>query len=209
MIKIYHVPNSRSLRVIWLMEEMEEPYDVEQIAFPPDDAFRKLSPTASVPTIVDGDIVMGESVAILQYLTGRRLQKSLELKITVGPNPDPAAYAEHLQYLHLGEASLMVPLVHLWITRTRAPQGQQSNFTTELCERQLTSRLGAVETRLADGRAWITGEHFTIADISVGYALVFAHTHGLDALLGPQLVAYQERIQARPAYQRAAGVGPR
>ena len=209
MIKIYHVPNSRSLRVIWLMEELEEPYAVEQIAFPPDDAFRKLSPTASVPTIVDGDIVMGESIAILQYLTGRRLQQSLDLKITVGPIPDPAAYAEHLQFLHLGEASLMVPLVHLGITRWRAPEGQQSNFTTELCERQLTSRLGAVEARLADGRTWVTGEHFTIADISVGYALGFARWRSLDALLGPQAAAYLERIQARPAYQRAAGVGPR
>ena len=107
MIKIFHVPHSRSVRVIWLMEELQEPYELETIAFPTDDAFRSLSPTASVPTIVDGDIVMGESIAILQYLTGRRLQKSMEMKITVGPNPDPAAYAEHLQFLHLGEASLM------------------------------------------------------------------------------------------------------
>jgi glutathione S-transferase len=209
MIKIYHVPNARSLRVIWLMEEMEEPYEVEQITFPLDDAYRKLSPTASVPTIVDGDIVMGESIAILQYLTGRRLQKSLELNITVGPNPDPAAYAEHLQFLHMGEASLMVPLVYLGLTRWRAPAGQQSNFTTELCEHQLSSRLAVVEARLADGRSWITGENFTIADISVGYAMGFARARKLDALLGPRAAAYLDRIQARPAYLRAAGVGPR
>ena len=204
MIKIYHVPNSRSMRVIWLMEELEEPYDVETIAFPPDDAFRALSPTASVPTIVDGDIVMGESIAILQYLTGRRLQKSLELKITVGPNPDPAAYAEHLQFLHLGESSLMAPLAILGVTRRRGPADQQSNFTTELCERRLTSRMQALEQRLADGRTWITGEDFTIADISVGSALAFARWCELDSLIGPQASAYLDRLQARPAYQRAA-----
>jgi len=192
------------MRVIWLMEEMEEPYEVETVVFPLNENFRKLSPTASVPTIVDGDIIMSESIAILQYLTGRRLQKSLELKITVGPNPDPAAYAEHLQFLHMGEASLMVPLVHLWITRRRAPEGQQSNFTTELCERNLNSRLGAVEARLTDGRPWITGEHFTIADISVGYALGFARANEFGNLLGPQTAAYVDRIQARPAWGRTS-----
>ena len=203
MIKIYHVPHSRSVRVIWLMEEMDEPYELENVNFPLDDAYRKLSPTASVPCIVDGDIVMGESIAILQYLTGRRLQKSLELKITVGPNPDPAAYAEHLQFLHLGEASLMVPLVDLWIARTRAPEGQQSNFSTQVCESRLGNRLAALEARLGDGRQWITGADFTIADISVGYALGFARANDLDKLFGPATVAYLDRIQARPAYQRA------
>lgn len=201
MINIYHVPHSRSLRIIWLMEELEEPYELETVSFPLDDSYRKFSPTASVPCIVDGDIVMGESIAILQYLTGRRLQQSLDLKITVGPNPDPAAYAEHLQFLHLGEASLMVPLVNLWITRTRAPQ--PTNFTTEVCEHQLGSRLGALEARLGDGRNWITGGDFTIADISVGYALGFARANDLDSLFGPRTAAYLDRIEARPAYQRA------
>jgi len=203
MIKIYHVPNSRSLRVVWLMEELGEAYEVERVAFPPDDAFRAISPTGSIPTIVDGDVVMGESLAILQYLTGRRLQASMEMKITVGPNPNPAAYAEHLQFLHLGEASLMTPLAILARTQRTAPEGQRANFTTELCGTLLKRRLGVVETRLADGRTWLTGEDFTIADISVGYALGFARLRQMDALLGPLTMAYLDRIQARPAYQRA------
>ena len=204
MIKIFHVPNSRSMRVVWLLEELEEPYDVETVAFPLDNAFRSMSPTASVPAIVDGDIVMGESIAILQYLTGRRLQKSLELKITVGPNPDPAAYAEHLQLLHMGESSLMAPLALLGVTRRRAPADQQSNFTTDLCEQRLAARMDALEKRLADGRTWVTGEDFTIADISVGYALGYARWCGLDSLISPRASAYLDRVQARPAYQRAA-----
>lgn len=205
MIKIYHVPNSRSCRVIWLMEELEEPYELETVTFPLDDAFRALSPTASVPAIVDGDIVMGESIGILQYLTGRRLQKSMEMKITVGPNPDPAAYAEHLQFLHLGESSLMAPLAILGVTRRRGPADQQENFTAALCEQRLATRMDALEKRLTDGRTWITGEDFTIADISVGYALGFARWCELDSVIGPQASAYLDRVQARPAYQRAAG----
>ena len=204
MIKIFHVPNTRSLRVIWLMEELEEPYEVETVSFPLDENFRALSPTASIPTIVDGDIVMGESIAILQYLTGRRLQKSMEMKITVGPNPDPAAYAEHLQFLHMGESSLMAQLANLGVTKRRAPADQQTNFTADLIEQRLARRMGALEEKLADGRTWITGENFTIADISVASALVFAREFGLDSLIGPQASAYLVRVQARPAYQRAA-----
>jgi len=204
MIKIYHVPHSRSLRVVWLMEELGEAYEVARVAYPPDDAFRAISPTGSIPTIVDGDIVMGESLAILQYLTGRRIQQTLAAGLTVGPNPDPAAYAEHLQFLHLGEASLMTPLAILARTQRTAPEGQTSNFTTELCGTLLKNRLGVVEARLADGRTWLTGETFTIADISVGYALGFARLRQMDALLGPLTTAYLDRIQARPAYQRAA-----
>jgi glutathione S-transferase len=207
MIKIFHVPNTRSLRVIWLMEELEEPYELETVTFPLDDTLRAKFPTASIPTIVDGDIVMGESIAILQYLTGRRLQKSLELKITVGPNPDPAAYAEHLQYLHMGESSLLAPLALLVVTRKRAPADQKSNFTTELCEQRLAKRMEALEKGLGDGRTWITGEDFTIADISVASALAFARWSRLDALLGPRASAYLDRVQARPAYQRTAGRG--
>ena len=82
MIKIFHVPNTRSLRVIWLMEELEEPYEVETVSFPLDENFRALSPTASIPTIVDGDIVMGESIAILQYdsaITPMSVSKKLKL----------------------------------------------------------------------------------------------------------------------------------
>ncbi len=147
MIKIYHVPNSRSLRVVWLMEELGEAYEVERVAFPPDAAFRAVNPTGSIPAIVDGDIVMGESLAILQYLTGRRLQQSMEMKITVGPNPDPAAYAEHLQFLHLGEASLMMPLDDSVQNPPHGAGGREaSKFTTELASRCSNGRLGVIET---------------------------------------------------------------
>ena len=204
MIKIYHVSWVRSLRIIWLMEELGEPYDVETISFPPDEAFLAISPTGTLPTIVDGDIVMGESIAILQYLTGRRLQKSMELGLTVGPNPDPAAYAEHLQFLHLGEASLAAPLVLALRTQRLAPDDQKTNFTSGLCRDLFRRRLAVVDKQLGDGRPYLTGERLTIADISVGYALHLAQSRGAEALLTPPTLAYLERLRARPAFQRAA-----
>jgi glutathione S-transferase len=203
MIKIYHLDYARSLRIVWLMEELGEPYELETVALPLDDSFRAKSPTGSLPAIVDGDIVMGESIAILQYLTGRRLQRSLELGLTVGPNPDPAAYAEHLQFLHLGEASLATPLAYVLRTQRLAPEEQKTNFTVELCRETCRRRLAVVERRLGDGRPYLTGAHLTIADISVGYALHLADTRGGEALLVPATRAYLERLRARPAFQRA------
>jgi glutathione S-transferase len=204
MIRIYHASMARSLRILWLMEELGEPYELETVVFPLDAAFRARSPTGSVPTIVDGDIVMGESIAILQYLTGRRLQKSMELGLTVGPNPDPAAYAEHLQFLHLGEASLAAPLSLALRTQRLAPDDQKANFTAELCRDVFRRRLAVVDQHLGDGRAYLTGERLTIADISVGYALHLAQSRGAEALLTPRTLAYLERLRARPAFQRAA-----
>jgi glutathione S-transferase len=206
MIKVYHVPMARSVRVLWLLEELGEPYEKVVIAYPPDEAFRTFTGLPAVPAIDDDGIVMGESIAILQYLTGRRLQRSLELALTVGPNPDPAAYAEHLQFLHLGEASLMTPLSLYARTLRMAPETERSNFTSEECARRFKTRVQVVEDRLADGRPHLTGEAFTIADISVGYALAFARFRELDELIPPRTAGYLDRVQARPAYRRAIAV---
>lgn len=204
MIKIYHARITRSLRVVWLMEELGEAYELEVTSFPLGEDFLAISPTGTLPTIVDGDIVMGESIAILQYLTGRRLQKSLDLGLTVGPQPDPAAYAEHLQFLHMGEASLAQPLGFALRTLRFAPEDQKANFTANLCRDAFCRRLAAVDRRLGDGRPYLTGERLTIADISVGYALDLARARGAEAWLTPTSLSYVERLGARPAFQRAA-----
>ena len=202
MIKIYHFPGSRSLRVVWLMEELGEPYEIERISFPPDAAFRAKNPEGTLPFIEDDGISMAESLAILQYITGRRLPKSYAL--TVGPNPDPAAYAAHLQLLHLGEASLAAPLAAIFATRMRAPEGEKENITTSICAEGFGRRLAVVEARLKDGRTYLMGDQFTIADISIGYALGFAELLGLGNRVAENVRSYYARLTARPAYQKAA-----
>lgn len=204
MIKIYHVPRSRSLRVVWLMEELGEPYEVERVPIPFDAAFVAKNPQGSVPFIEDDGVVMAESIAILQYITGMRLgsRPPGAPTFTVGPRPDPKAYAEHLQLLHLGEASLAIFATLIAATRRLAPEGARENFTTELCAKRFAQRLRAVEQRLADGRAHLTGDQFTIADISVGFALGVAEAQGLAM---PELIRnYYGRLTERPAYHRAA-----
>jgi glutathione S-transferase len=207
MIKIYHLPRfGRSIRVIWLMEELGEPYEVVQAPWPLDEDFKARTGVLAIPTVVDGEVVMGESIAILQYLTGRRIQKSLELGLTVGPNPDPAAYAEHLNWLHFGEASLMVHAAMFSRIRRLADEAEKTGYGASACETILKTRLAALERHLADGRPHLTGEVFTIADISVGYALAYARLRELDGMFGPKTRAYLERVTARPGYQVADAV---
>ena len=202
MIKVYHFPQSRSLRVVWLMEELGEPYEIERVSFPLDAAFLARNPQGTLPFIEDDGIAMAESIAILQYITGRRLPASFA--VTVGPNPDPAAYAAHLQFLHLGEASLTAALAPIFVTRMRAGEGEKENVTTRICADTFARRLRVVDKRLEDGRSYLLGEKFTIADISVGYALGFAEFLGLGDRMPESVRAYRARLTARPAYQRAA-----
>jgi glutathione S-transferase len=208
MITIYHVPHSRSLRVVWLMEELGEEYRVERVSFPTPAAYRAVSPLGTVPAIEDdsvpGGIRMTESIAILQYLTGRRLVAGDETAraLTVGPLPDPAAYAEHLNLLHFGEADLSAICTGLFRGRMAArAAGTEAPDPPNRIDR-LAGRLAFLEDKLADGREWITGASFTIADISIGYALGFAAFLGLDGMFGPGVAAYWQRLRARPALQR-------
>lgn len=209
MITIYHVPHSRSLRVVWLMEELGEAYRLETIAFPPPAEYRAVSPLGTVPAIEDdsvpGGVRMTESIAILQYLTARRLAAGEDAAkaLTVGPLPDPAAYAEHLNLLHFGESDFTGACTGIFRGRLAAKAaGREASDPQNRLDR-LASRLAYVEDRLADGREWITGARFTIADISVGYAVGFAAFMRLEALFGSNVAAYWQRLQARPALQRA------
>ncbi len=207
MITIYHVPNSRSQRIVWLMEEMGEPYRLETFGIPVPESFLEVNPLGSVPTITDDDadspITMFESLAILQYLTGRRLVAKDEVAtgLTTGPLPDPAAYAEHLQFLHFGEADLATPIGTIF--RTRVFTGEQSNNTIEDQLGQLAKRLGFLDQHLSDGRQWVTGDRFTIADISIGYAFLLAEFTECEITLPPRVESYWQRLTARPGYKRS------
>lgn len=200
MITIYHVPNSRSFRVVWLMEELGEEYRLETMGIPLPEEFKQINPLGCVPAITDDGIRMFESLAILQYITGRRIPESLS--ITTGPSPDPAAYAEHLQFLHFGEADLATPIGAIF--RTRIFSGEKSNATITDQLGLVARRLAFLDDHLSDGREWVTGAKFTIADISIGYAFVLADFTKVEIELPGHVAAYRDRLQARPAFQRAA-----
>jgi glutathione S-transferase len=197
MLTIYHVPRTRSLRVIWLCEEMGVPYEVKTEVFgQPSPEFLEANPLGAFPGIRDGDVLMGESTAIMQYVTETYGPTKLALK------PGHPRFADYLQFVTFGEASLAAYMNPVLATLFGAPEGQKENFTVEAAKGMFIRRLGAVEKKLEKGD-YLAGD-FTAADISVGYALGLGEGFGLGERYSAPIKAYFERLKVRPAFQAAA-----
>lgn len=200
MIKVFHAPRSRSTRVVWMCEEMGLPYEVEPASLmAPSEAFLKASPARTLPAMVDGDVVITESIAILQYLGTKYGPTPLV------PQPQDANYADYLQFLVLGEASLAAGLTPLVRARFMAPDDQKENWTLTNNADTFIRQLSLVERQLAAG-PYMAGDAFTAADISVGYALGFGQFLGLDERYPAPVADYAKRLAAREAYQRMSAV---
>lgn len=204
MIEVWHAPRTRSVRLLWALEEMGLDYELMACSFrDPTPEFLAVNPALTIPVLRDGDAVITESIAALQYLGGRYGPTPL----VVGP--DEPGFAEYLQFLILGEAGLAAPLNALIGTAFMAPEDQKRNFTTGVVVSGFVRRLKLVEERLAPGRDYLAADRFTFADISVTWTLGVA----LNPLLGiegkvPELLkAYHARMTDRPAYKRAVAVG--
>ena len=198
MLKIFHAPGTRSLRVIWLVEEMGLAYDlVEETFGRASPELIAANPARALPAIVDGDVSMSESVAIMQYLLARHGPTPL------APSADSPNFPAYLQYLIYGEASLSAFLNPLIGTKFMAPDDQKDNFTATVCRTVFKRRVAALVGRLTTS-LHLAGEDFTAADISVGYALGLAEQVDLAGDYPAPVADYWARLKLRPAYQRAA-----
>ena len=202
MVTIYHAPNARSLRVLWVLEEMGVKADVRSLPFPPrrlQPDYLSVNPAGTVPAMVDGDRVMTESLAICEYLVARHGNTSL----MVAPG-DPER-APFLQWLWYGESTIMLPIGMISrVERLKVP-GPATDAILADARETFTGRLAPLEQRL-EGRDFLVAGRLTLADISVGFALHIATVFGVDAAFGPRTVAYRERLRSRPAWVRAAAV---
>ncbi len=204
MTTLYHAPNTRSVRVLWLLEEMGVRTDVKSLPFPPrqhQPDYLSVNATGTIPTFVDGERVMAESVAICEYLAEKH---SSPLWVAPGEPERP----QFLQWMWYGEATLMAPLsVTARVRRMPKPAGGEAGIEAVLADARasLSGRLSALEQRL-EGRDFVAAGRLTIADISIGYPLHLVGLFGLDDLLGPRVSAYRERLRARPAYKKALAV---
>jgi glutathione S-transferase len=212
MILVHHLNNSRSQRILWLLEELGLEYEIKKyerdpktMLAPP--ALRAVHPLGKSPVIQDGDIVVAESGAIVEYLVERYGNGRLV---------PPAGTPERLRYtyfLHYAEGSLMPPLllklVFDRVASTPAPffvrpiaRAIAGKVKSSFVMPQIRQHLAYLEGELAT-RAWFTGAELTAADIQLSFPLEAAAVRGgLDAQY-PKLVAFLARIHARPAYRRA------
>lgn len=197
MITVWGGQTSRSLRVVWLMEEMGLPYQVRQVdmlASPLDPAFLAVNPGAFIPVLQDGDVTMVESVAMMEYLMGRYGPTPLQ------PAPGDPAFADYLQFLHLGEAGLATQIMPPLVTGFIGPEAERNNWTVNWSLGAVERRMRLVRRQLAHA-AYMAGEAFTAADISVTYALNLALNAKIE--LGEAEQAYVARTTARDAYKRS------
>lgn len=198
MITIYGGQTSRSLRVVWLMEEMGLPYRVHQVdmlAAERDAAFLAVNPADYLPAMVDGDVSMVESIAIMEYLLARYGPTPL------APAPSDPAFPAYQQFLHLGEAGLatlmMLPIVSTFL----APESERISWGAQFSLKWVEKRLGLVRRQLAHA-PYMAGEAFTAADISVAYALHLGKKTDV-VTLGEAEEAYLARVMGREAFTRA------
>ena len=212
MIVVHHLNNSRSQRVLWLLEELGTEYEIKRYERDPKTmlapaSLRAVHPLGKSPVITDGDMTLAESGAILEYLVERYGQGRL-----VPPAGTPA-YLRYRYWLHYGEGSLMPPLL-LKLVFDKIEASPMPFFIKPIARAisaktkagfitpQLTTHLDYLEGELGKS-TWFAGEDFSAADIQLSFPLEAAQARaGLDASR-PRLMAYLQRIHARPAYQRA------
>ena len=197
-ITLFHCRDARSFRALWALEELELPYRLELMQFPPRvfvEGYRDVNPLGTVPAlIVDGQL-MTESAAIPHFLATRFGPSPLAVA------PDEAGYAAYLNFLHMGEATLTFPqTIHLRYTVLEPPERRVPQAAEDYAQ-WFGSRLRNAETML-DGDYAAAGR-FTMADISVGYAVMLAQSIGLEAQVTPGMAAYLDRLSQRAAFQRA------
>ena len=199
MITVFGAPPTRGLRVLWMLEEMGLDYEVrpvEMMRRHQDEAFMEVCPSGAAPGIIDGEVRMMESVAIMEYLAARHGPTPLALEVS---DPD---YPRYLQFLHYGEASLSMPLNIVVASRFFAPEAERRNWGAKLAIDMVVGRAKAVAAQLRR-TPYLAGERFTAADISCGYGLGLMEQLGGVDRLDEVVRDYVERLQARPAFQRA------
>lgn len=199
-MQLYHCLNARSFRPLWTMQEMGlTAYSLVVLPFPPRalaPEYKKLNPLGTIPLFVDGPVRMTESAAISHYLSVRYGPTPLAV------NPDEDDYGSFLNWLHFGEATLTFPQTLVLRYSRLEPEERRRPQVVDDYAKWFLGRLRAVETVIGD-REWLCAGRFTVADISVGYALLLADALGLADRFGPNVAAYWQRLQQRDGYREA------
>lgn len=189
----------RGFRVVWLLEEMGLPYRLRPVDLlkgaEHDPEFLAINPAGFIPALVDGDTVMVESIAIMEYLLARYGPSPL------APDPHNPSYGLYQQFLHLGEAGMAAFMFVFTVSNILAPAHEKDNWGARFGVEVFHSRLQLVTRQLARA-PYMAGEAFTAADISITYALEFGiRQRGYTPDAAAE--AYLARTTGRPAYARA------
>ncbi|MFL2919935.1 MAG: glutathione S-transferase family protein [Thalassobaculaceae bacterium] len=198
-MKIHHAPNSRSVRALWLFNELGLPYELE--IYPLGDKsmrtpeYLRVHPLGRVPALEDGDLTIFESGAIVQYVLDKYGEGAMV------PTAGSTDYPTYLQWLHYAEGMIM-PQINIIVVETIfLPEERRNQTNVDRATKLLTRMLTAVDVHLQD-REFLAGE-FSGADIMTGHACIVSGRLGADISDKPNVAAYIDRLEARPALQKA------
>ena len=198
MIKLYHSPLSRSVRICWLLEELGIPYELEtlELTDPSSRPFSQKTPFGKIPVIEDGDVVMFESGAIVEYILERYGEGRL------APALDSSLRGTFLQWIHFAESTGFTGLGNIiWHTRFKQDVDSVAGALDDY-RVWASAALDALERGLA-ANDYLLGSEFSGADIMVGYTLLVAKSLGVLGEDHPGLDAYLARLTERPAFRKA------
>jgi glutathione S-transferase len=207
MITIHHLGVSQSDRVVWLMEELGLPYDLkwydrgEDFLSPPE--YRALHPAGTAPVITDGNLVLGESTAIVEYISQRYGEGKLSVPVS---DPDYPHYLYWMQFNNNLQSALFIKLA----VKMTGVESSPDNIMVTTTQRREEGIYNTLEQRLGESD-YLGGPRFSCADIMSMFNLTSLGMLGareIDESL-PNTRAYVERVSARPAYQKAMDIaGP-
>ncbi|KPK06647.1 MAG: glutathione S-transferase [Betaproteobacteria bacterium SG8_39] len=216
MITVHHLNNSRSQRVLWMLEELGLEYQIKRyqrdpqtLLAPPE--LRAVHPLGKSPVITDGGLTLAESGAILEYLAERYGEGRLL------PSAGTPERLRYVYWMHYAEGSAMPPLL-LKLVFDRIASGPMPLLLRPVAraiarrvnagyvEPQIGRHLDYIEAELGK-HLWFTGEGFTAADIQMSFPIKAAASRGGVDERRPRLIDFLERIHARPAYRRAVERG--
>ena len=200
-MKIYHAPNTRSVRILWLFEELGLPYELENYKLG-DPGMRspeylKVHPMGRVPVLEDEEVKIFESGAIIQYV----LAKYGDGRFV--PDQESVDFANYLQWFHYAEGMIMPQINIIVVESILLPEDRRNKVNLERAQKLLTRMLTAVEQGL-DGRDYLARE-FSGADIMTGHACVVSARLGADISDKPNVAAYTQRLEARAGLKTAFG----
>jgi len=197
MIKLYHAPLTRSIRIYWLLEELGVPYQLELVKFTPGKTpFAQATPYGKVPAIEDGDLTMFESGAIVEYVLERYGEGRL------APRVGTPERGQFLQWLHFAEATALPPLGDIVRHTIFKPEAERIPAVVEDARTRAAAGFAVVE-RALEGKQYLLGREFSAADVMMGVTLLIARRLKVLDEKYPNLTAYLTRLEARPALQKA------
>ncbi|MEM9350604.1 MAG: glutathione S-transferase family protein [Pseudomonadota bacterium] len=199
MLKLYFTHKTRSGRVVWLLEELGLKYDLVKLEFSKEGLkspeHRKRHPLGRVPVLEDGDVMIYESGAIIDYILERHAPGTLK------PAVDAPEFPYYLQWFHYVEGMIMPPINEIVVQTVLLPPERRSEDALNKALKLLSKALLPVEQAL-EGKDYIVGD-FTGADLMMGHACFMANLSVPFGDETPNLRAYVDRISARPAFDYA------